>query len=294
MSNIHSEQKPTLYRYHKNIKIEEEATVQPFTMTEYHYHDSYELYYLAEGERYYFIQNKSYHIESGSFVLINKYDIHSTISHQGSGYRRILFCFNESTLADFSDIAKSMGLLSCFRRNVPVIKLSPNDKSCAENILRLALREFEEKKKGYENYLRSSLIQLLTILNRYASEEKVVTTEYISAPHKTISEIAGYINIHFADEITLDNLSSKFHMSTHYISRIFKKFTGISMIDYLNNIRIKEAQKLIMAETMSMQQICEAVGYNNYTHFGRVFKEISGMTPLKYKNENKQGERRND
>lgn len=258
----------------------------PLSMPEYHYHNFYELYYLLQGERYYFIKNETYHIEKGSFVLVDKYDVHITTTLAESGYERILIHVADEFLEEIDSVIKEMHLLDSFKKGFPIIKLSSEEQRFAENLLNTILIEYDEKKKGYEHCIRAQLLQLLIFLSRRTSATEKAEADYMNSSHKTISEIASFINSHYDDDITLDELSRKFHISPHYISRIFKKFSGISFVDYLNNVRIKEAQKLMQTTQMNMQQICEAAGYKSYTHFAREFKKIVGVSPLKYRNEN--------
>ena len=291
--NINSRNKvktlPTFYQpYSSPIWVEKLKFDTPRSMPEYHYHNFYELYYLVQGERYYFIKNETYHVEKGSFVLVDKYDVHITTAPADYGYERILIHFTDGFLEGIENVIKELHLLDSFKKGFPIIKLNVQEQQFAENVLNSILTEYEEKKKGYEQCIRAQLLHLLIYLSRRTAGVKRAEADYMSSSHKTISEIAGFINSHFDDEITLEELSGKFHISPHYISRIFKKFSGISFVDYLNNVRIKEAQKLMMSTKMNMQQICEAVGYKSYTHFAREYKKITGMSPLQYKKENKE------
>ena len=279
---------PTFYQpYESPLWVEKIKFDNSRSMPEYHYHNFYELYYLVQGERYYFTQNKTYYVEKGSFVLVDKYDVHITTSPSNHGYERILIHFTDGFLEEINSIIMQLHLLDSFKKSFPIIKLNTLEQQFAENVLNSILTEYEKKEKGYEQCIRAQLLQLLIYISRRIPNEKKAESAYINSSHKTISEIASYINTHFNDDITLEKLSKKFHNSPHYISRIFKKFSGISFVDYLNNVRIKQAQKLMLTTQMNMQQICETVGYKSYTHFAREYKKIVGMSPLQYKKENK-------
>ncbi|PEE73423.1 hypothetical protein COM81_28730 [Priestia megaterium] len=107
--------------------------------------------------------------------------------------------------------------------------------------------------------------------------------EYHNSLHEKVSEIVRYINNHYMDLLTLHSLSKQFHISPYYLSRIYKKGTGFSFVEYLNQVRINEAQKLLKTTSLSVTSIAEKVGYENPTHFGRVFKKVTGISPLKYR-----------
>jgi len=78
-------------------------------------------------------------------------------------------------------------------------------------------------------------------------------------------------------------LAEKFYLSPYYICKIFKESTGFTFIEYLNKMRVKEAQKLLRAKGSTVLGISEKVGFGSVSNFGRVFKEISGVSPLNFR-----------
>lgn len=249
----------------------------------YHYHDCYELYYLFSGERYYFIKDQTYHIAGGTFVLVNSYDIHSTMPVAEQGYERVLIMFKKDFLDDFLDLVDDVDLFACYNNNIRTIKLSFQEQHYAETLLKRMMKEYHAKEAGYHSYLQTSMIQLLTLLSRHKEPMTNQRHDYNNANHKTISEITGYINNHYQEDMTLTAICEQFFISPYYFSRTFKKTTGFTFIEYLNGVRIKEAQKLLLKTAMSIADISEAVGYKSLTHFGRVFKSITGFSPMHFR-----------
>ena len=68
-----------------------------------------------------------------------------------------------------------------------------------------------------------------------------------------------------------------------YFSRVFKRATGVSFTEYLNGVRIKEAQRLLIKTDKTIYDIAEAVGYKSASHFGRSFTAITGISPSEYR-----------
>lgn len=248
-----------------------------------HFHDYYEIYYLVSGERYYFIKDKSYHIKSGELVLIKPYEIHMTRSSADKGYDRILLYFNKEYLKNFTDAIPNMNLFACFEKDIPVIRLNLQEQPFVQILLTTMLREFADKNADNALYLKASLMQLLLMINKH--KERLIEDDcnYINASHKTVSEIAGYINNNYYEPITLSSIANRFFISPCYLSRTFKKITGFTFVEYLNGVRIKEAQKLLHKTNLHVSEISEKVGYKSTTHFGRIFKNITGTSPLLYR-----------
>jgi YesN/AraC family two-component response regulator len=87
--------------------------------------------------------------------------------------------------------------------------------------------------------------------------------------------------------LTLPALSDHFYISTSHLSRLFKEVSGFTFTEYMNIVRIKEAQKLLRETNFKVADIAETVGFGNIAHFGRVFKENTNITPLQYRSLNK-------
>lgn len=269
-----------------SIFLQKSTVPTPTSMRTHHYHDYYEIYYLIAGDRYYFVKDKTYHIKSGSFVLIKPYDIHSTSKANENGYERYLISFRKKFLEDFLKGTDGEILLTSFINGGNVATFSEEDRVVVENILAVMLTEYQRKQAGYLQFLKASLMQLLLIVARYGADNtgaKVGITDYFNPTHKTVSTVAAYINNHYSEDITLNSISNQFFISPCYFSRIFKETTGFSFVEYLNGVRLKEAQGLLAKTDMSVSEIGERVGYKSNTHFGRVFKSSIGISPSLYR-----------
>ena len=287
MENTVKRKKPFYLATTNHFEIERYKTDIPFSMPNFHYHNRYELYYLIEGERYYFIKDNTYAVKSGSFVLVDKNDIHCTGTLNNAGYDRIVIYFDDYFLKAILNSEGCDDLLSCFKKNFGTVEISEPNRRTVESLLFSILSEYDEKENRNELFIKSALIQLLCLITKESFTHINSESDRISTPHKTASKIIGYINNYYFEDITLDFLSEKFYISPFYLSRTFKKVCGISFVDYLNNVRIKEAKKLLINTKMSITEISSAVGYKNNTHFGRVFKNITALSPLTYRKRHK-------
>jgi YesN/AraC family two-component response regulator len=83
--------------------------------------------------------------------------------------------------------------------------------------------------------------------------------------------------------ITLADISKEFYISQFYFSKIFKEATGFTFVEYLNSVRIKEAQRLLVSTNDKVIRISYNVGFGSIAHFGRMFKAITGYSPLQYR-----------
>ena len=92
-----------------------------------------------------------------------------------------------------------------------------------------------------------------------------------------------YIQENYNKEITLDDVSKKIAISPYYFSKLFKKIEGQNFIDYLTNIRLSKAKKLLASGTYSIKEISREVGYSDPNYFSRTFKKNIGVPPTEYR-----------
>lgn len=100
---------------------------------------------------------------------------------------------------------------------------------------------------------------------------------------RRINYAISYIQDHFSEQVTLTQIAGNIGMSESAFSHFFKKRTNRNFIDYLNDIRIGYASKLLYETTQTVSEICYASGFNNISNFNRIFKRKKGHTPSEYR-----------
>ena len=98
-----------------------------------------------------------------------------------------------------------------------------------------------------------------------------------------MDQIQAYIAEHYAEKLTLTGIASQFYISPYYLSRLFKKSINLSLIEYINGVRVKAAQNLIEKSNESISDIAEKTGFMTTAHFRRVFKDATGLSPQQYR-----------
>ncbi len=247
----------------------------------YHYHDCYEMYFLHSGDRYYFIKDKTYHVTEGSVVFIEPYSIHCTSNFEKKGYDRTVIYFKK----EFAEEVLSVLGTDFFERygnRYHIHKTNLADRALIRSILE-KMQSVYDSGENCEAYLKSALVHLLMQLSGSSSDSDIPAIEYANPTHKMISKITGYINNNYSEKITLENISERYYISPCYFSRTFKSVCGLSFTEYLNNVRIKSAEELLINTDMTVMEIAESTGFSGSTHFDRVFKKVTGVSPSMYR-----------
>ena len=102
---------------------------------------------------------------------------------------------------------------------------------------------------------------------------------------RTIHGITRYLQEHLAEDMSLSVLSEEFHLSAQYISQLFKSEIGVGFLNYLTNIRMEQAKKLLLSTDLSIAEVAERSGYGDYRVFTKVFKKTEGITPSQFRRE---------
>ncbi|TCM99005.1 AraC-like DNA-binding protein [Paenibacillus sp. BK033] len=148
----------------------------------------------------------------------------------------------------------------------------------ASRPIRLLQSMYEEAYAGRikEPYTASSYVyQFISELCRFALSPQDDTREW---PIK-VKEAVAYIDKHYENMISLDQLADQLSLSKYHLLRQFTKTVGVSPNDYLNQVRIKEAIRLLKESDWSVERIAEQVGYSGGSYFIKWFRKITGETP---------------
>jgi len=120
-------------------------------------------------------------------------------------------------------------------------------------------------------------------LNTCANTVDVIISKRDEDAKKLILQIVEYVNNNYGEDIKLSTLSQKYYFNLEYISRIFKRETGMNFSDYLREIRMKKALEFLKRENLKIADIASMLGYNDEHYFSKVFKEYYNYTPSQYR-----------
>lgn len=270
------------------LAIDEVVRDEEFTMHTRHFHGTFELYFLLEGERYYFIDRETYHVKKGMVVLINRQQIHKTSMAGNSYHDRILLQINGEGLSPFLEQAGLLSLERLFGENYGVTELPEEVWEEVKGLLFSIRKELEAKQGRYEVMVKLKLAEILLLIyrcrrNRVLNKEGRELSTVQTAKHQKVHEVADYLLHHYDTDESLEELAGRFFISKSYLSRIFREVTGFSVNEYRNVTRVKKAQELLLGSAYSVTEISELLGFESVTYFERVFRKMTDKTPLKYR-----------
>ena len=256
-----------------------------FTMPDVHIHyNDYEVYYLLEGERCYFIGTKIYHLKQGSLVFIRRNVIHKTALAKEAHHDRILLEISRSYLESVFAITGELTLHDFFQDDCIILSLESEEQNFITELLLALGRELGTKNSGFRLLAKSLVAELFIYAKRMENKTNPSASSRTDDPrHRQIEQIACYIAENCCSPLSLNSIAEQFYMNKCYLSRIFKEITGFTVNGYLHARRIQKARSLLIQNSMNISEVAEAAGYENLTYFERVFKKHTGMSPLEYR-----------
>ncbi|NLM10138.1 MAG: helix-turn-helix transcriptional regulator [Clostridiaceae bacterium] len=252
----------------------------------HHHHDTYEIVLFINADLQIFIKDYEYKINNWNLFFINEYDIHYIMYNATPNYIRYVIHFKRDYILPALKALNMEGILSQLA-SAAYKKTHLNLKDRTEI---LALFEAIHKATGYghEPYdetskarVLSNLVLLLIKLRELLQPEK--PSELLTKNDIFVQKVIRYIDENFAKPITLAELSNSLYANKYYLCHLFKRKTGLTVMDYVQHRRVIEAQKLLKDTDKDIISIYYECGFNNVQHFYRVFKKISKITPYQYR-----------
>ena len=277
-----------LDRFYSNIKNHIHLMHIPvkYRHTEFHLHDFFEIYIFLNGNAKYFIEKTIYPLSFGDILITNNTEIHKSVVIPGKIYDIISIQINPELIKELN--SKNYNLLNCFinRPNWKNNKILLPKKDIDNFLLLLNNIEsvYNSTSAGNEILLVSLIMQLLIILNKNFKGSNT-NYENILIPYNLIP-ILEYIDFYLYDDLSLDTLEKKFNINKYYLSRLFKTTFNSTIHEYIIFKRLSIAKRLLK-NGKNVTEACHLSGFNDYSHFIRIFKNHFGISPGQFKKYNK-------
>ncbi len=217
----------------------------------------YDFTFVLEGTMVYYANDKKIILQKNDAIFLPPGTVRSR--EEGDGQVRFV-SFNFTTLEGV-DFAFSLYMQGCITQNIRklVSQYPPSH-----------LSSFYHAKEKCVSMLNYILFELLDAVSIKSDNEHVIKMMY-------------YIEEHITEDLRLQTISAQMNLSREYTSYIFKKETGKTLTDYVNERKLLLAKELIQNGEMSLTDIAAYLGYENYNYFSRLFKRYMEISPVMFK-----------
>ena len=246
-----------------------------------HWHNEIEIIYIKKGHLHIYIDGHNFDASEGEIFYVNPGVLHyMDTSDLTVDYYAILFPLDFISFRT-NDILEKQ-IFSPLKNGRLLFPHSVSDDNIKHEISLLLDQITEENKEESlycQIHTRILLLKIIELLHKgsYLQQPERVHTSQLQR------ELISYIQQHHTEKITLEMLSSEFHMSEKYLSRYFKMNFSISFKQYVGHLRMSTAVNLLETTDLSITDIALNSGFQNVNLFIRVFKATYGITPLQYR-----------
>ena len=263
--------------------------VRPNFATDFHFHTECQLVYILSGSGTRVIGESIEHFEEGDLTFVGQNVPHVWYSKllpdsTNNAVSVTIYINPEIVIENLKGMTNTVELQAFFKESERGINISGDNK---KRIIGIIINMLEQS----DLPLLSSFIQIMDILldssdQRWLNIPNLLSVYAEKIPGR-VHKLMHYIQQNFKEEITLQQVASISGLQLHSFCRFFKALTHRTFSDFLNEVRIGFAKKLLQQSDLPITQIALECGYSNISYFNRNFRKINNITPKEYRNASK-------
>lgn len=244
-----------------------------------HFHHFTELFYIVRGKGSFLVENSIFEVKEDDLVIVNPNVSHTELSKDNEPMEYIALGIEGLLFSDFTEDTS----VDYFKYNYEEFKHE------ILFYLKTLVQEAQRKEEHYD-VLCQNLLEVL-IINVIRRTNNSITITSTKKMNKECSYIKQYIDMHYKENITLEELANLTFMNKYYLVHAFKKYMGISPINYVIQKRVEEATELLLSTSYSVSQVSQIIGFSSQSYFSQIYKKMTGKTPFEVRKKRKEDER---
>lgn len=248
-----------------------------------HWHEEAELTLITSGHCLYQINLIDYEVNEGDILFVPPLLLHAISINPNETAVSETYVFHMNFLGGNStDVCSTRYLTPLMNQEVTLPSLiTPAHPvySSLRKIFGQITSLYDEKIIGYELALKSLFLQAIFLLLQYSEKTPSSNTK---ASSDKLKQVLDYIELHYADSISVSELAKLCYFSDYHFMRFFKRHMNMTCVEYINNLRLEKAVELFKEGESSILDVSLSVGFHNLSYFHRAFKKKYHVTPLSF------------
>lgn len=256
----------------------------------WHWHSYFEITWVLEGKGNYFVNGQEYTMEKDDIIIFNNVEPHGW-KLLGGNMKLLVMIFSPEFVAEKISLFDAEYLKPFVERGSNFKNRVGREEKVNEEIrisIREIYQEWNERKEGYPLMIKANVLRILTMLIR-AYQDETKSGEMLKEKKnamKRLEQAFTYINDHYCEKITLEEVAASVYMSSNYFSSYFRRVANISFSDYVTRLRVNRAREMLRENGANVTEIAMECGFNNISNFYRLYKKHMGKTPGDEKSKN--------
>lgn len=251
-----------------------------------HSHSFYEFVYIERGFSLHLYNQTTTILTPGDLFALKPGDVHGYTSANHTHLYNCLF-FSDALEELWDEVIQLPGMKWVFDRDAPSIWKRihldlPGRNQAIDYLLRMKWERLN-KGPGWELNLKSLLIGFLVLFSRAYNECYGSKNEGEGVHFKYILNALIFIENNYMEDISVNDLASTTGLSVDYFSRQFKKYTGITPVEYIKSFRLAKAVEILKSQDIPISDVAVETGFGDPCYFTRQFRQTLGMSPSEYR-----------
>lgn len=243
-----------------------------------HSHEYTEISIMLEGEANYTIEGKKHIIKANTIMIFNPGVVHWEMQPIGTTSHEFHIGIRNFSLTGYAK--------DSMPNEHPILVPQANHHKMIEIAWNL-VDEVSKESKEFRVMSKSLAMQLIVLIVRSLESSQSLSmsdvTPTVTRKQNLVTDALHYIEQHYDEELTIDQIAQELLISPAYLSRIFKEIQEMSIINYLIEVRMNHASTLLKESDLAVKEVAEIVGYQDPLYFSKQFKKHFGKTPSHYK-----------
>lgn len=258
-----------------------------------HTHEFVELVFVVEGAAIHEMSGHTYQLAAGDVFVVEPNVYHSYTCSPDKETIVYNVLFNASFLQQEMEVLQQMPSFVGFFYLVPFLRKSqsfipyhplfPAQRLQIQSHLQTIEDEFRQQREGYQLMIKTRWIECLVWLSRYHQENRNSQKPSAISDQAWMDSIVNYVELHYYQPFTLQQLSQLCGMSVSSFTAKFKDATGLSLVDYKHTVQVRHAANLLQTTDKKVLDIALEVGFGDISFFNRMFRKHTGVTPREYR-----------
>ncbi len=255
-----------------------------------HWHDEMEIIQIESGEGLVSIGANLFKASPHDIFFVNSGELHSVKPIDSTTISFTSVVFNKSFLkSDELDIIQFKYITPLIENTIALPKKicsADLDSKETPSVFSLIIEEFTAKTFGYELSIKSLLYRLILLMLRMDQIKDNYSQAYSveeSANLLRIKRVLEYVEQNYAGAITVHEISALINVSDYYLCHLFKQMVGVTLIEYVNIVRVSKAEQILMHSDKKILEIALDNGFNSLSYFIKTFKKYRNYTPTEFR-----------
>ncbi len=279
-NNSHGDFLLPIMKYHCRIP-------EHFTLLPLHWHEEMEFTLIQEGTALYHINLESYEVKAGDLIIITPFILHDIHQNPSSSMTSDTFVFNLSMLNLKTPDACSIKYLAPIFDSQYTFPYIVRSKDAGYPRLLALFHQlnllYTEQKEGFELGIKATLFEFFSVLFSEGLAQKNYHVTLNNSHPEKLKLVLDYIGQNLSKPLTIKELASICHFSDYYFMNFFKKYTGMTCVQYINTQRLELAADYLHTKNLPIMDIALEVGFDNISYFNKLFKAKYHTTPKEYR-----------